>query len=51
MRGRRSQSWSRINTDAQQFGGCELVEGDPRSASRVYLGCFGRGILYGDPSQ
>jgi xyloglucan-specific exo-beta-1,4-glucanase len=44
------KSWSRVNSDQQQFGGFEQVQGDPRLPGRVYLGTLGRGILYGDPN-
>lgn len=42
-------SWARINADQQQFGGFEQLAGDPRVFGRVYVGTFGRGILFGDP--
>jgi hypothetical protein len=43
-------SWIRINDDAHQYGGVNLITGDPRIFGRVYLGTGGRGILYGDPA-
>ena len=42
------RSWTRINTDAQQFGEVGVITGDPRLPGRVYLGTAGRGIVYGD---
>jgi hypothetical protein len=43
-------SWVRLNDDAHQFGYVNVVEGDPRSFGRVYLGTSGRGIIYGSPA-
>ena len=43
-------SWVRLNDDAHQFGYVNVVEGDPRSFGRVYLGTSGRGVIYGIPS-
>jgi hypothetical protein len=43
-------SWVRLNDDAHQFGYVNVVEGDPRTFGRVYLGTSGRGIIYGSPA-
>ncbi|MFE9404204.1 RICIN domain-containing protein [Streptomyces sp. NPDC006530] len=45
-------SWLRINDDQHQFGGSAItvVEGDPDVYGRVYLGGYGRGVVYGDLS-
>ncbi len=45
------QSWQRINDDAHQFGGVNILEGDPRVFGRLYLGTHGRGILVGVPTN
>ena len=42
-------SWTRINTDKQQFGWINVVTGDPRMYGRMYIATGGRGILYGEP--
>ncbi|MES1182235.1 MAG: hypothetical protein ABUL60_00395 [Myxococcales bacterium] len=42
-------SFSRINDDAHQYGGAQLVIGDPRVYGRAYITGHGRGILYGEP--
>jgi hypothetical protein len=42
-------SFARINDDAHQYGGTNLIIGDPRVYGRVYVAPAGRGILYGDP--
>ena len=42
-------SFSRINDDAHQYGGSNLIIGDPRVYGRVYVAPGGRGILYGEP--
>lgn len=39
----------RINDDAHQYGGANLVIGDPRVYGRVYIAAGGRGIVYGEP--
>ncbi|WP_078859859.1 RICIN domain-containing protein [Streptomyces rubellomurinus] len=45
-------TWTRINDDQHQFGGSviNVVSGDPDVYGRVYLGGYGRGVVYGDPS-
>jgi hypothetical protein len=43
------QTWARLNDDAHQFGFVNIVEGDPRTFGRVYLGTAGRGVIYGTP--
>ncbi|WP_329467969.1 RICIN domain-containing protein [Streptomyces sp. NBC_01431] len=45
-------SWLRITDDQHQFGGSAIsvVEGDPDVYGRVYLGGYGRGVVYGDLS-
>ncbi len=42
-------AFSRINDDAHQYGGSNLIIGDPRVHGRVYIAPGGRGILYGEP--
>lgn len=44
-------SWVRINDDQHQYGSITVVQGDPRVYGRIYLGCNGRGILYGEPAR
>jgi hypothetical protein len=39
----------RINDDAHQYGGAQLIIGDPRVYGRVYVAPGGRGIIYGEP--
>jgi hypothetical protein len=39
----------RINDDAHQYGGAQVITGDPRVYGRVYVAPGGRGILYGQP--
>jgi xyloglucan-specific exo-beta-1,4-glucanase len=43
------KSWTRINDDQHQFGGGNVIIGDPRVFGRVYLGTGGRGVLIGEP--
>jgi photosystem II stability/assembly factor-like uncharacterized protein len=43
------RTWTRINDDQHQWGLVTQVTGDPKLYGRVYVGTFGRGILYGDP--
>ncbi len=45
------KNWIRINDAAHQFGGVNVIEGDPRVFGRVYLGTHGRGIIVGEPSK
>lgn len=35
--------------DAHQYGGTNLIIGDPRVYGRAYIAPAGRGILYGEP--
>jgi hypothetical protein len=43
------ETFVRINDDAHQYGGSNLIIGDPRVHGRVYIAPHGRGILYGEP--
>uniref|UniRef100_A0AAU2VEP4 RICIN domain-containing protein n=1 Tax=Streptomyces sp. NBC_00003 TaxID=2903608 RepID=A0AAU2VEP4_9ACTN len=45
-------AWVRINDDQHQFGGdaINVISGDPDVYGRVYLGGYGRGVVYGDLS-
>ena len=38
-----------INDDAHQYGGSNVIIGDPRVYGRAYIAPGGRGILYGEP--
>lgn len=42
------ESWARINTDTQMFGGIVSMDGDLREKGRVYIASGTRGGLYGD---
>ena len=42
-------SFARINDDAHQYGGSNVIIGDPRVYGRAYIAPGGRGILYGEP--
>lgn len=42
-------TWTAISDEEHQFGGSNVISGDPRRHGRVYLGTGGRGIIYGDP--
>jgi hypothetical protein len=44
-----ARTWVHINDDQHQFGSIGQITGDPKLYGRVYVGAFGRGILYGDP--
>ena len=46
-----ARTWVRINDDQHQFGLIGQITGDPKQYGRVYVGTFGRGILYGDPAR
>jgi hypothetical protein len=41
-------TWVQMNDAAHQYGYCSIILGDPRIFARVYIGCNGRGIVYGD---
>jgi xyloglucan-specific exo-beta-1,4-glucanase len=43
------KSFVRINDDAHQYGGSNLIIGDPRIYGRAYVAPGGRGIIYGEP--
>lgn len=42
-------NFARINDDAHQYGGSNVIIGDPRVFGRVYVAPGGRGILLGEP--
>ena len=42
-------SFVRINDDAHQYGGSNVIIGDPRVYGRASIAPGGRGILYGEP--
>ena len=42
-------NFERINDDAHQFGGSNLLIGDPRIYGRVYVAGHGRGVFVGEP--
>ena len=42
-------NFERINDDAHQFGGSNLLIGDPRVYGRVYVAGHGRGVFVGEP--
>jgi len=47
-------TWVRVNDDRHQYGGPgngQFVQGDPYIHGRVYMGTFGRGVVYGDLVQ
>lgn len=42
------ESWEKINSNGQCFGGISSVSGDPRRKGRIYLATTSRGLIYGD---
>jgi hypothetical protein len=44
-------SFARINDDRHQYGGSNLIIGDPRVFGRVYIAPGGRGILFAEPGD
>jgi hypothetical protein len=44
-------SFVRINDDSHQYGGAQVITGDPRIYGRVYVAPGGRGIVRGDPKE
>lgn len=45
------EKFVRINDDQHQYGGANVLTGDPRVYGRVYIGPGGRGIIYGEPKK
>ncbi len=43
-------TWTRINTNANQYGGIHTVIGDPNIYGRCYVSAEGRGAFYGEPA-
>ncbi len=46
-----TQTWTKINDDAHQWGLLLHITGDPKKYGRVYVGTHGRGAVYGDPAK
>jgi photosystem II stability/assembly factor-like uncharacterized protein len=42
-------TWVQINDAAHHYGNVTVIQGDPRTFGRLYVGTNGRGILYADP--
>lgn len=46
------ENWARINDDEHQWGlRFRVIDGDPKTYGRVYIGTDGRGIVYGDVAE